>query len=72
MRRAGYFKDNDGIDLYTMDGKERLENFSTYIRQRDALTVAVERDADCVQIYAVSLPFIWTRRINGELTARNV
>ncbi len=32
LRRAGYFKDNDGIDLYTMDGKERLENFSTYIR----------------------------------------
>jgi len=32
LKRSGYFKDVEGADLYTMDGKERVGNFSTYIR----------------------------------------
>ncbi len=32
LKRSGYFKDEEGANLYTMDGKERIKNFSTYIR----------------------------------------
>ncbi len=32
LRRVGYFKDNGSVDLYTSPGKERVTNFSTYIR----------------------------------------
>ncbi|HHW48598.1 MAG TPA: FAD-dependent oxidoreductase, partial [Clostridiaceae bacterium] len=32
LRRSGYFKDGDAINLQTMDGSERVESFSTYIR----------------------------------------
>jgi NADPH-dependent glutamate synthase beta subunit-like oxidoreductase len=32
LKRVGYFKDQDSIDLNTMNGKERLQNFSTYVR----------------------------------------
>lgn len=32
LKRSGYFKDGEGVQLYTMDGKERASNFSTYIR----------------------------------------
>jgi Pyruvate/2-oxoacid:ferredoxin oxidoreductase delta subunit len=32
LRRTGYFKDGDRLDLSTMDGKTRINNFSTYTR----------------------------------------
>lgn len=32
LRRTGYFKDGDRLDLSTMDGKTRITNFSTYTR----------------------------------------
>jgi NADPH-dependent glutamate synthase beta subunit-like oxidoreductase len=32
LKRTGYFKDGEGVQLYTMDGKERVSNFSTYVR----------------------------------------
>lgn len=32
LRRVGYFKDNAPVDLYTATGKERVTNFSTYVR----------------------------------------
>jgi NADPH-dependent glutamate synthase beta subunit-like oxidoreductase/dihydroorotate dehydrogenase len=32
LRRVGYFKDNGSPDLYTATGRERVTNFSTYIR----------------------------------------
>lgn len=32
LRRTGYFKDNGTPDLYSADGKQRVTNFSTYIR----------------------------------------
>jgi NADPH-dependent glutamate synthase beta subunit-like oxidoreductase len=32
LRRAGYFKDNGKIDLYTAGGRERVNSFSTYMR----------------------------------------
>jgi NADPH-dependent glutamate synthase beta subunit-like oxidoreductase/dihydroorotate dehydrogenase/ferredoxin len=32
LRRAGYFKDVERLDLNTMNGKHRVNNFSTYIR----------------------------------------
>jgi len=32
LKRSGYFKDAEALNLYTMDGVKRIENFSTYIR----------------------------------------
>ncbi|NJD03272.1 MAG: FAD-dependent oxidoreductase [Ruminiclostridium sp.] len=32
LKRSGYFKDEEGIDLYTMDGSRRVENYNTYLR----------------------------------------
>jgi NADH-quinone oxidoreductase subunit F len=32
LRRVGYFKDNGSVDLLTASGKERVTNFSTYVR----------------------------------------
>jgi NADPH-dependent glutamate synthase beta subunit-like oxidoreductase len=32
LRRVGYFKDNGSVDLLTASGKERITNFSTYVR----------------------------------------
>ncbi len=47
LKRVGYFKDEDGINLYTMTGKERLENFSTYIRSMTE-EEAVKEAARCL------------------------
>ncbi len=32
LRRTGYFSDNGPVDLYTMDGDQRVQNFSPYYR----------------------------------------
>ena len=32
LRRVGYFKDEERLDLLTMDGQKRVSNFSPYIR----------------------------------------
>lgn len=32
LRRSGYFKDEKGPDLYTMEGDQRVKDFSTYTR----------------------------------------
>ena len=32
LRRVGYFKDEERLDLFTMDGQKRVSNFSPYIR----------------------------------------
>jgi NADPH-dependent glutamate synthase beta subunit-like oxidoreductase/dihydroorotate dehydrogenase len=32
LRRVGYFKDKERLDLYTATGDERVTNFSTYVR----------------------------------------
>ncbi len=32
LKRSGYFKDEEGGNLYTMDGNQRIENFNTYLR----------------------------------------
>ena len=32
LKRIGYFKDNGPLELYTATGKERVTNFSTYVR----------------------------------------
>lgn len=32
LRRVGYFRDGEKVDLYTANGSERLKSFSTYIR----------------------------------------
>jgi NADPH-dependent glutamate synthase beta subunit-like oxidoreductase/dihydroorotate dehydrogenase len=37
LRRVGYFKDEEKLDLYTMNGQQRVTNFSSHIR---ALTEA--------------------------------
>ena len=43
LRRVGYFKDEEKLDLYTMNGKQRVTNFSTHIRtlsEAEAVTEA--------------------------------
>jgi NADPH-dependent glutamate synthase beta subunit-like oxidoreductase/dihydroorotate dehydrogenase len=43
LRRVGYFKDVERLDLYTMDGEQRVTNFSTHIRtmtEAEAVTEA--------------------------------
>jgi NADPH-dependent glutamate synthase beta subunit-like oxidoreductase/dihydroorotate dehydrogenase len=43
LRRVGYFKDEEKLDLYTMNGKQRITNFSTHIRsltEAEAVTEA--------------------------------
>ena len=32
LKRSGYFKDEEGTNLYTMDGSRRVENYNTYLR----------------------------------------
>jgi len=32
LKRSGYFKDEEGTNLYTMDGNERVANYNTYLR----------------------------------------
>ena len=32
LRRVGYFKDEESLDLFTMNGQKRVTNFSTYMR----------------------------------------
>ena len=32
LRRVGYFKDEERVNLYTANGDQRVKNFSTYIR----------------------------------------
>ena len=32
LKRSGYFKDEEGTNLYTMDGNQRVENYNTYLR----------------------------------------
>jgi len=43
LKRNGYFKDVDGMNLYIMDGKERAKTFSAYVRtmtEEEAVTEA--------------------------------
>ena len=49
LRRTGYFKDEERLDLYTMNGKERAENFSTYLRTmtEDEAVMEAERCLNC-------------------------
>ena len=32
LKRSGYFKDVEGANLYTLEGSDRITNFSTYVR----------------------------------------
>jgi len=32
LKRSGFFKDGDGVNLHTMNGEERVGNFQTYTR----------------------------------------
>ncbi len=43
LRRVGYFKDEEPLNLYTANGKQRVTNYSTYIRtltETEAVTEA--------------------------------